>query len=111
MILNPPTLIPYHNEVIAPKVEHANCSVYHHELWQGNSLGEYLLVCEALTFSLFKNYETFLAISYNYEVNSTQNVPETAPPYKTLLGCTYCATGILIHPISFSTSHIHTIYQ
>ena len=27
-----------------------------------------MLVCEALTFSLFENYETILDISYNYEV-------------------------------------------
>ena len=86
-----------------------HCSVYHHELWQGNRPGEYLLVCEALTFSLFENYETILAISYNYEVNSTQNVPETVPPYKTLRDCTYYTT--VLQPSSLSTSHIHTIYQ
>ena len=98
MVLNPPTLISCNKRVIIPKVEHAHCSDYHHELWQGNSLGEYLLVCEALTLSLFENYETILAISYNFEINSTQNVPETAPPYKNLPGCTYCITGIVLHP-------------
>ena len=39
-----PTLILCNKRVITPKVEHAHCSVYHHELWQGNSPGEYLLV-------------------------------------------------------------------
>ena len=111
MVLNPPTLIPCNKRVITLKVEYVYCSVYLNELWQGNSPGVYLLVCEALTFFLFENYETILAISYNYEVKSTQSVPETAPPYKTLPGCTYCATGILIHFSSLSTSHIHTIYK
>ena len=41
--------------MITPKVEHANFSVFHCKLWQGNSPGEYLLVYEALTFSLFEH--------------------------------------------------------
>ena len=92
--------------VITPKVEHEHCSLNRHELWQGNSPGEYLLVCEALTFSLFENYETILAIFNIYGINSTQNIPETAPPHKTLPGCAYCTTVIVLHPSSLSISHI-----